>query len=77
MHKLKRNVTWVGCGNVLFVDGHVQRFEANLPLAIQRQRLATNRLAVSLRLSKCQPVPCEQGRILRFSYLVRAEPLAS
>ena len=46
MHKLKRNVTWVGCGNVLFVDGHVQRFEANLPLAIQRQRLATNRLAV-------------------------------
>jgi prepilin-type processing-associated H-X9-DG protein len=46
MHKFKRNVTWVGCGNVLFVDGHVQRFEANLPIAIQRQGLATNRLAV-------------------------------
>lgn len=46
IHKLKRNVTWVGCGNLLFVDGHVQRFEANLPLAIQRQGLANNRLAV-------------------------------
>jgi prepilin-type processing-associated H-X9-DG protein len=46
MHKLKRNLVWVGCGNVLFVDAHVQRFEANLPFAIQRQGLATNRLAV-------------------------------
>ena len=46
MHKLKRNLSRVGCGNVLFVDGHVQRFEANLPFAIQRQGLATNRLAV-------------------------------
>ncbi len=46
MHKLKRNLTWVGCGNVLFVDGHAQRFEANLPLAIQRQGLVANRLAV-------------------------------
>jgi prepilin-type processing-associated H-X9-DG protein len=46
MHKLKRNLVWVGCGNLLFVDGHVQMFQANLPAAVQRQGLATNRLAV-------------------------------
>ena len=46
MHKIQRNGVWVGCGNLLFVDGHVQRFQADLPTAIQRQGLATNRLAV-------------------------------
>jgi type II secretory pathway pseudopilin PulG len=46
MHKVKHNFVWVECGNLLFVDGHVQRFQADLPAAIHRQDLATNRLAV-------------------------------
>lgn len=46
MHKLKRNLVWVGCGNLLFADGHVLANQADLSAAIQRQGLATNRLAV-------------------------------
>jgi prepilin-type processing-associated H-X9-DG protein len=36
------------CGNLLFVDAHVQVFQANLPLAsaVQHQDLTTNRLVV-------------------------------
>jgi hypothetical protein len=46
MHKVKHNFVWVECGNLLFVDGHVQMSVANLPAVIQRQGLAANRLAV-------------------------------
>ena len=34
------------CGNLLFADSHVQNLRADLPVAVQSQRLATNRLAV-------------------------------
>ena len=46
MHKLKRNLVWVGCGNVLFVDGHVLANQVDLAASVQRQGLASNRLAV-------------------------------
>jgi prepilin-type processing-associated H-X9-DG protein len=46
MHKLKRNFVWVGCGNVLFVDGHVLANQVDLAASAQRQGLATNRLAI-------------------------------
>ena len=46
MHKLKRNLVWVGCGNVLFVDGHVLANQVDLAASAQRQDLATNRLAI-------------------------------
>jgi len=34
------------CGNILFSDRYLQTFLATLPAAVQRQGLATNRLAV-------------------------------
>lgn len=34
------------CGNVLFTDGHVETLGENISAAVQRQGLATNRLAV-------------------------------
>jgi prepilin-type processing-associated H-X9-DG protein len=46
LHKFQRNGVWVRCGNVVFADGHAQRLPADLTVAIQRQGLATNRLAV-------------------------------
>jgi prepilin-type processing-associated H-X9-DG protein len=46
LHKFRRNGIRVGCGNLLFVDGHAQRFQADLPIAVQHQGLAANRLAV-------------------------------
>lgn len=46
MHKLKRNLVWVGCGNMSFVDGHVLANQVNLAASAKRQGLATNRLAV-------------------------------
>jgi prepilin-type processing-associated H-X9-DG protein len=46
LHTLRQNVGWVESGNLLFADGHAQRLKADLPVAIQGQGLATNRLAV-------------------------------
>ena len=34
------------CGNMLFADAHVERFGADLNAVVQRQGLATNRLAI-------------------------------
>ena len=46
MHKVHLNSLWLGCGNLLFADGYVRANQVDLPTAIQRQGLATNRLAV-------------------------------
>jgi type II secretory pathway pseudopilin PulG len=46
LHTLRQNVGWVESGNLLFADGGAQRLKADLPVAIQHQGLATNRLAV-------------------------------
>jgi hypothetical protein len=46
LHKFRRNGIRVGCGNLLFADGYVRANQADLPVAIQRQGLAANRLAV-------------------------------
>ena len=47
LHTLRQNAGWVESGNLLFADGHAQRLKADLPVVIQRQGLATNRLAVT------------------------------
>jgi prepilin-type processing-associated H-X9-DG protein len=46
LHTLRQNASWVESGNLLFADGHAQRLKADLPIAIQSQGLATNRLAI-------------------------------